>query len=138
MLMTKVLIVDDSEFFREIYQTALTQGGFEVETAENGQDAMDKMLASPPHLIFLDLVMPVMTGEEVLSAKQKHDELKNIPVVMLTSIAADVKGAEVMSAGPIVAYFTKDKTSTSDIINKAKEVLGTSEKRFEPTKSESL
>jgi hypothetical protein len=57
---------------------------------------------------------------------------------MLTSIAADVKGAEVMNAGPIVAYFTKDKTSTSDIINKAKEVLGTSEKRFEPTKSESL
>jgi len=138
MLMTKVLVVDDSEFFREIYQTALTQGGFEVEIAENGQDAMDKMLASPPHLVFLDLVMPVMTGEEVLLAKQKHEELKNIPVVMLTSIAADVKGAEVMSAGPIVAYLTKDKTSTSDIIDKAKEVLGTSEKRFEPTKPESL
>jgi len=79
-----------------------------------------------------------MTGEEVLAEKQKHEELKNIPVVMLTSIAADVKGAEVMKAGPIVAYFTKDKTSTTDIINKAKEVLGTSEQRFEPTKIESM
>lgn len=122
--MKRILVVDDSEFFREIYKTDLEQGGYEVETAENGKIAIEKMLANPPQLVFLDFVMPEMNGEEVLREKQKHDEIKDVPVVMLTSISAELEGAKIMNAGPIVAYMTKDKVGTADLLNRAKEVLG--------------
>jgi two-component system alkaline phosphatase synthesis response regulator PhoP len=130
--MTKVLVVDDSEFFRKIYSKELTDAGFEVETAENGKVAIDKMLSSPPQLVFLDFVMPVMTGEQVLNEMKKNDKLHNIPVIMLTSISAEIKGEELLSSGPLAAYLTKDKATGDQIVNKAKEVLGTSEKPFDP------
>ena len=97
--MTKVLVVDDSEFFRKIYSKVLSEGGFEVDTAENGKDAIEKMQSDPPQLVFLDFVMPVMTGEQVLSEMKKHDKLQNIPVIMLTSISAEIKGEELLSSG---------------------------------------
>jgi CheY-like chemotaxis protein len=124
--MAKILIVDDSDFFRQIYVKALTEAGYGVEQALNGRDAMDKMLASPPDMVFLDLVMPVMTGEEVLAEMKKNETTKNIPVVMLTSISADVKGADLLSIGSLAAYMTKDTAQPEDILKKVHEILETS------------
>lgn len=131
--MTKALVVDDSEFFREVYSRVLTDNGFQVETAVNGKEAMDKMLANPPQIIFLDFVMPIMTGEQVLAEMKNHDSVRNIPVIMLTSISPEVKGVELLSSGSLSAYLTKDKATSNDIVRKAEEVLGTSEKPFDPS-----
>jgi CheY-like chemotaxis protein len=133
--MTKILVVDDSEFFRQIYSQALVDAGFEVELAENGQEAIEKMIADPPSVVFLDLVMPVMTGEQVLSEIRKHKKLKSIPVIMLTSISAALKGAELLAAGPLAGYLTKDTATPKDVVARAIEVLSTSEQLFDPKKN---
>jgi CheY-like chemotaxis protein len=129
---TKVLVVDDSSDFREIYSDAINEAGFKVETAENGKIAIEKMLHEPPQVILMDVNMPVLSGEETLAEMRKHRKLDNIPVIVMTVVPADEKGQQVVEAGPIVSYFTKDASSAQDVIEKIKEVLGTSEKRFEP------
>ncbi len=130
--MTKVLIIDDSQESREIYSKALTESGFEVETAKNGKEGVEKMLANPPQLIFLDFVMPEMTGEEVLVEKAKYPSVSFIPVVMLTVVSAGRVGGGLLTAGPIASYLTKDQTTTADIVNKAKELLGSYGRPFDP------
>jgi CheY-like chemotaxis protein len=129
--MAKVLVVDDSEFFRTLFTKALTDAGFEVETAENGRQAVDILLASPAELVLLDLVMPVMTGEEALAEIKKHEEIKNVPVIMLTSISVEVKGKELLTKGSLVAYLTKDDVTPEQVVSKAKEVLGTYEQSLD-------
>lgn len=130
--MAKILIVDDSQFFRDVYSKVLSDNGFEVETAVNGKIALASMLNTTPDMVFLDLVMPEMNGEEVLRIMHTIDSLKNVPVVMLTSIAPEVKGVEILSAGPLTAYFVKDKTSPEDIVHKTEEVLGNYEHAYDP------
>jgi CheY-like chemotaxis protein len=129
-----ILVVDDSDFFRQIYMNTLTEAGFSVQEAVNGQDALDKMTAQKPDLIFLDLVMPVKTGEEVLAEMKQHEELKNIPVVMLTSISAEVKGQDLLSVGSLAGYMTKDSATPEDILKRAHELLEVSGSDIYPDK----
>jgi CheY-like chemotaxis protein len=129
--MVKVLVVDDSEFFRKLYVAELTKAGFEVETAEDGRQAVDQMIASPPRLVFMDLVMPEMTGQEALAEIKKTESIKKVPVIMLTSISADIKGEDLLMEGA-VGYLMKDTITPAEVVAKAKEVLGTSEQPLDP------
>jgi len=133
--MAKILIIDDSEFFRNVYSHALTAKGFEVTLAPDGQAGLEKMLADPPQLIFLDFVMSGMSGEETLREMQKHEQLHGIPVVMLTSISAQIIGKDLLTISPLAGYLKKEQSSVDDVVTKAQEILGTSEKLFDPTTS---
>lgn len=132
--MTKILVVDDSEFFRKMYTDALSQAGFEVEQAANGKEGIEKIKALKPSLVLMDLVMPEMTGAEALVEMKKDDSVKTIPVVMLTSISADIKGEDLMLKGA-VGYLVKDNVTPPDVLAKVKEILGTSEAPLDPTKA---
>lgn len=132
--MVKVLAVDDSEFFRKMYSDALTKAGFEVETAANGKEAVEKIKAIKPSLVLMDLVMPEMTGAEALVAMKQDDSVKTIPVVMLTSISADIKGEDLMLKGA-VGYLVKDSVTPQDVVAKVEEILGTSTASLDPTKA---
>lgn len=134
--MTKVLIIDDSEFFRGVFSDGLVAKGFQVEAAESGKIGLEKMLADPPQLIILDLIMPEMSGEDVLREIQKHENLRKIPVIMLTSISAEVVGQDVLSVGSLVGYMKKDEATAEDMAKKVQEILGSYEKPFDPKASE--
>jgi CheY-like chemotaxis protein len=126
--------VDDAEFFRTLYSAALTDAGFEVASAQNGEEAVAKMKSFMPRLVFLDFVMPESTGGDALVKIKKDADIQNIPVVMLTSISADVKGEDLLLLGA-VAYLEKDSVTPEDVVNKAKEILGTSEAPLDPRKA---
>lgn len=130
--MAKVLIIDDSDFFRSVYAQALAAKGFEVAVAADGPSGLERMVADPPNLIFLDFVMPGMSGEETLRQIQTHEQLHGIPVIMLTSISAQIVGKDLLTAGPIAGYLKKEEASVDDVVQKAQEVLGTSEKHYDP------
>jgi CheY-like chemotaxis protein len=132
--MTKVLAVDDSEFFRKMYADALGQAGFEVETAENGREAVEKVRSAHPKLVLMDLVMPEMTGAEALEAIKQDDAIKNTPVLMLTSIAAEIKGEDLLLKGA-VGYLVKDDITPAAVVAKVEEILGTSQAPLDPTKA---
>src|ERR1700682_2723935 len=81
-----VLIIDDEQPVREVLSRFLTKAGYTVKVAANGQEALQMVHSqSPPDLIVLDLVMPVMSGFEVLSALRVVPEWTKIPVVVLTA-----------------------------------------------------
>jgi CheY-like chemotaxis protein len=129
--MVKILLADDSEFFRKLYSEELVKAGFDVDLATDGQDAVNKIRAGRPSLVFMDLVMPEMSGADALEALKKDPDVKTIPVVMLTSISADIKGEDLLLKGA-VAYLVKDHVSPADVIAKAEEILGTSEAPLNP------
>ncbi len=83
--LSKVLLVDDDERFLNLYKRFLVSTNHEVETAFNGEEALDKLTSFRPEIIFLDYVMPEMNGLEFLLRLQCEPELKDIPVVVLTA-----------------------------------------------------
>ena len=76
----KVLIVDDEEGILFLYQEELEIEGFAVETAMNGEQALEKFKATPPNLVILDINMPGMNGIEILRQMKGHNP--NLPVIL--------------------------------------------------------
>jgi len=85
--MTKVLLVDDSKFLRLATERALTRAGFEVSTAADGESALEMARAKHPDLILLDMLLPKMTGPDVLKALKKDPATAGIAVVVLTALS---------------------------------------------------
>ena len=89
-----VLVVDDEPNVRLYLQTVLEDSGFEVQTAANGHQALDRMTEKKPDVISLDLVMPKMSGLNFFKYIQKNKERAGIPVVVVTAHAKDELGSE--------------------------------------------
>jgi CheY-like chemotaxis protein len=95
-----VLVVDDDEAIRQVIAEVLRDEGYEVVCAENGLQALCEMRKGPhPDLVLLDLMMPVMSGWEVLEQRESSDELSRIPVVVVSAMTAP--GAEEQLAKPL-------------------------------------
>lgn len=104
--MRPVLIVDDEADIVELLTMGLEDAGFVVSSARNGQEALDLLRAGlRPGLIFLDLMMPVMTGREFCAVRATDPELASIPVVVITG-AGNVQTLPEL-AGPIVRVVEK-------------------------------
>jgi signal transduction histidine kinase len=88
---TSVLVVDDDAAIRNALHEVLSSAGYEVELAENGARAMKTMRSStPPDVVVLDLMMPVMSGWEVLLATDEDIVMRTIPIVVASAMAAPV------------------------------------------------
>jgi CheY-like chemotaxis protein len=96
-----ILIVDDDEDLREVMALAVGSLGYEVETARDGAEAMQHLNEGPrPALILLDMMMPEMDGEAVLSAVRHDDNFADIPVVLISGhIGASQKADELHANG---------------------------------------
>lgn len=104
--MPRVLIVDDEAGIRELCRVNLALAGYEVIEASDGFEALDVARAHQPDMIFLDVLMPGMSGWEVLSALRADSALSSIPVIMLTALNSEddqIRGWE----GGVVEYLTK-------------------------------
>jgi CheY-like chemotaxis protein len=81
-----ILVVDDDEDIRELLKDALEDAGYVVRVAENGREGLDSLQKlDHPCMVLLDLIMPVMTGNELYEAMQADPALASIPVVVSTS-----------------------------------------------------
>jgi DNA-binding response OmpR family regulator len=90
-------VVDDDEDFRLGLRTALEIKGYQVEEAENGEEALAVLVEKPPLLVLLDLQMPVMNGREMLQRMRATAELKDVPVVIISGFGFEWE-AELMGA----------------------------------------
>ena len=96
----KILVVDDSITMVMSLKTTLTMNGFEVETANHGQAAVDKLSAgAKPNLIITDINMPVMGGLELIAKLRTMPGLKFIPILTLTTESDTAKREEGKRAG---------------------------------------
>ena len=80
-----ILIVDDTRDSREMYAHSLSQDGFEVTLAGNGQEALDQVSRQRPDLIIMDLLMPIMDGCEATRRLKADEKTKQIPIIILTA-----------------------------------------------------
>ncbi|MDH4247701.1 MAG: response regulator [Deltaproteobacteria bacterium] len=81
----RILIADDEEHLGYMIKFKLEKSGYEVDWCVNGRDALKAVQDNPPALVILDVMMPGMTGFEVLEAIKTNAALKSIPVIMLTA-----------------------------------------------------
>jgi CheY-like chemotaxis protein len=81
----KILIADDMETFLRLEKMLLEHSGFEIIMAKSGAEALKKIQTEHPDLIFLDLMMPDITGENVCRFVKTNKALQHIPVVMVTT-----------------------------------------------------
>ena len=85
--MTKILLVDDSKFLRLATERALARAGYEVSTATDGEQALSIAREKKPDVILLDMLLPKMTGPDVLKALKKDPATAEIAVVVLTGLS---------------------------------------------------
>jgi len=85
--MTKILLVDDSKFLRLATERALARAGYEVSTAMDGEHALELAREKQPDLILLDMLLPKMTGPDVLKALKKDPATAGIAVVAFTVLS---------------------------------------------------
>lgn len=84
-----ILVAEDNEDIRETLAEVLSLEGYEVQAVSNGQEALQYLKkASPPVLVLLDLMMPVMSGWEFLDAQKRNPKLERNPVVVLSAVPA--------------------------------------------------
>jgi DNA-binding response OmpR family regulator len=102
----KILLVDDEPDLISTIECRLKWADFDVVTASNGKEGLDKAETEKPSLILLDTNMPVMDGHEMLERLKKNPQLKDIPVIMLTSVFNAQDIAKASSYG-LADYVTK-------------------------------
>jgi two-component system, cell cycle response regulator DivK len=103
-----VLLVEDDEDNRDLVSFVIARSRMDVRLviAENGQEAIDKAFADPPHLILMDMQMPVMDGWHAVPLLKADDRTKNVPVIAFTAQAKpeDKQRAREMGCSD---YYTK-------------------------------
>jgi len=89
MPIRKVLVVDDSPTDRQFLLETLARKGYQVVTAESGEDAIAKAKTEMPDVILMDVVMPGLNGYQATRQITRDDATKHIPVIMCTTKGAD-------------------------------------------------
>lgn len=117
----RILAVDDEVDVLLIVKTALQCEGYEVETAANGPEALALAKANPPDLVLLDMMMPGMTGFEVMQAMKKVEEISTIPVIMLTGVSERTKIQQALTSGS--TYYIVKPFEIEDLLTKVQSAL---------------
>jgi CheY-like chemotaxis protein len=107
-----ILVVDDLFTVRQPLRILLQRQGFVVEEAGDGREALQKIAESRPDLVLLDLMMPVMSGVEVLEHIKTDGTLQDIPIVVLTAVAAEWQMSQYIEMGA-TDYVLKPFTSAA-------------------------
>jgi DNA-binding response OmpR family regulator len=120
--MPKVLIVDDDEKELELYHDILLSEGFNVLTANNGDDGIKAAIDNTPDLILLDVMMPKKNGGKVSEELLGNNKTKDIPVIYLTSIITE---EEVKSQHGVVSgrYIISKSSSREELMKRISKVL---------------
>ncbi|MDQ7017247.1 MAG: response regulator [Gammaproteobacteria bacterium] len=106
-----VLVVDDSNTIRRSAENLLKKEGFEVVTAEDGFEALSKIMAHKPDIVFIDIMMPRLDGYQTCALIKHNSLFKNTPVIMLSSkdsIFDRARGRMVGSEHYVTKPFTKE------------------------------
>lgn len=85
--MNRILVVDDNLDIRLLLKKRLENAGYEVLTAENGLEAKETILTTPPCVVILDLMMPVMDGWQFLEWKNSQTQFHDLPVVVVSAVS---------------------------------------------------
>lgn len=119
----KILLVEDDDALASVYETRLQAEGFDTHRVPNGEDALASTLQYKPDLILLDVMMPKVSGFDVLDILRNTPETASIKIVMLTALsqAADQEKAQNLGVDD---YLVKSQVVIADVVDKIRKHLG--------------
>lgn len=119
----KILLVEDDDALASVYQTRLEAEGFTVKRVPNGEDALAAALEFKPDLILLDVMMPKVSGFDVLDILRNTPETANVKVIMLTALSQDTDKQRAEGLG-VDDYLVKSQVVIADVVERIKSRLG--------------
>lgn len=119
----KILLVEDDDSLANVYLARLEVEGFQVRRVPNGEDALAAAVEFKPDLVLLDVMMPKVSGFDVLDILRNTSETANLKIVMLTALsqANDKAKADQLGADD---YLVKSQVVIADVIERIKHQLG--------------
>jgi DNA-binding response OmpR family regulator len=119
---TQILIIEDDRFLSSILKGRLEKEGFTVLQAFDGEEGLSVLRQGRPDLILLDLIMPKMSGFEVLQAISSDPELNTIPVMIASNLGqdSDIQKAKELGA---IDYYVKVRTSIDELAQIVKNIV---------------
>ena len=121
--MTKILLVEDEQGLREIYGVRLYQEGYDIVTAANGEKALDVAKRELPQLIISDVMMPRITGFDMLDILRSTPETKDIKIIMMTALSSEDQRRRGEQLGAD-RYLVKSQVGIEDLVRTVHDVLG--------------
>jgi DNA-binding response OmpR family regulator len=120
--MAKILLVEDDVNLREIYSARFAAESYQVITASDGEEALATAVRERPDLIVLDVMMPKISGFDVLDILRSTPETKETKVIMMTALSQDTDRQRGESLG-VNKYLIKSQVTLEDVVNSVKEEL---------------
>jgi len=119
----RVLLVEDDPILRRAGETSLKQRGFSVVTASDGAEGLTKAREEAPHLILLDLSMPLMPGVELLRSLKADAATRDIPVLVLSNSSREDDKREALALGA-TGYLVKANVSLKELGDQVERLIG--------------
>ena len=119
----KILLVEDDMALSAVYRSRLEIEGFDVREANNGEDALSATVEYRPDLILLDVVMPKISGFDVLDILRNTPETANVRIIMLTALSQPKDKERAESLG-VDDYLVKSQVVIGDVVARVKHHLG--------------
>lgn len=119
----KILLVEDDEGLANVYKARLEAEGFEVYHCNNGESALSDAMKQKPHLILLDIMMPKISGFDVLDILRNTPEISGCKIIMLTALNQDSDQKKAEDLG-VDDYLVKSQVVIADVVDRVKYHLG--------------
>jgi DNA-binding response OmpR family regulator len=119
----RILIVEDDDFLRSLAVTKLTAEGFAMEVAASGDEGLNKALTTPPDLMILDLMLPQVSGFEILEKVRANEATKKLKVIVFSNLGEEADIKKCLDMG-VSEYLVKANFTLDELAEKIKTVLG--------------
>ncbi len=120
--MTKILLVEDDKSLREIYGVRLLAEGYDIVSAGDGEEALAMAIKERPQLIVSDVMMPKISGFDMLDILRSTTETKDIKVIMMTALSSEDQRARGEALGAD-RYLVKSQVGIEDVVRTVHDVL---------------
>ncbi|MFA6354163.1 MAG: response regulator [Candidatus Paceibacterota bacterium] len=118
----KILVIEDDRFLSSLMKARLEKEGYKVSQAFDGEEALSLLRQQKPDLIVMDLIMPKVSGFELLENVSVDPQLNHIPIMILSNLGQESDIEKVKRLGA-AKYFVKVKTSIDELVAHVKEML---------------
>jgi DNA-binding response OmpR family regulator len=119
----KILLVEDDDALASVYMTRLKGENFDVRRVANGEDALAAAKEHKPDLVLLDVMMPKVSGFDVLDILRNTPETANLKIIMLTALSQETDKQRAQGLG-VDDYLVKSQVVISDVVDRIKYHLG--------------
>jgi len=119
----KILLIEDEEIMIDLLQKKLSEEGYELSVARDGEEGLEKMREIKPALILLDIIMPKKGGFEVMEDMAKEEALKDIPVIIISNSGQPVELDRAKKLGA-KDWLIKTEFDPQEVLDKVKKQIG--------------